>query len=364
MREPEVKNLQPSPKRWSSVLYKFLLTFATIAISYLVMVLMLVVYFDSKNYYNDSDKMMIIEEGASLREIATKLHQQKIIRNPEVFYYLSRLIKGRNLNIKHGEYFFDRHISYYDILQKMVDGNVFFRKLMLYAGSSVHTARDIIDNTPGLTGELPKNIAEGTLLPETYFYSYNDSKMSVFERAQKAMTKKLDELWQRRDLSIPISTKEEAVILASIVEKESGVESEKPIIASVFYNRIRKGMKLQSDPTIIYSYAFGDRKLERPITKSDIHNKSKFNTYNIFGLPPTPICNPSASSIAAVLNPAKTSYLYFVATGSGGHNFSSGMLEHNSYVERYREFMRNQKQKVPDDEASAPILDTPSSPAN
>ena len=152
---------------------------------------------------------------------------------------------------------------------------------------------------------------------------------------QNAMQKTIDELWEVRDKTIPLRNKKEAIILASIVEKETGLASERPKVASVFINRLRKRMKLQSDPTIIYSFAMGNRKLERPIKQSDINNNSKFNTYNIYGLPPAPISNPGIDSIKAVLNPPQTDYLYFVASGDGGHQFSSNLKDHNGYVSEY-----------------------------
>ena len=159
-----------------------------------------------------------------------------------------------------------------------------------------------------------------------------------------SMSKVIDELWENRNINIPIKTKEEAIILASIVEKETGVSHERPKIASVFINRLKKGMKLQSDPTIVYSFTKGDKDLERVIYRSDIRNKSRFNTYHIYGLPPTPICNPGIESIKSVLNPLETNYLYFVAsTKNSGHEFSTNLREHNYYVYKYREYIKAKK---------------------
>jgi UPF0755 protein len=140
-----------------------------------------------------------------------------------------------------------------------------------------------------------------------------------------------------------VRSKQEAIILASIVEKETSINAERGKVASVFTNRLRKGMKLQSDPTIIYSFTKGDKNLERPIRVSDIQNGSPFNTYNIYGLPPTPICNPGLASIKAVLNPPKTDFLFFVATGNGGHQFSSNVKDHNTYVAQYRKVLKERE---------------------
>jgi UPF0755 protein len=159
-----------------------------------------------------------------------------------------------------------------------------------------------------------------------------------------AMKKTIDDLWKERDRSIPIKTKKDAIILASIVEREAGTPSERPVIASVFTNRLRKGMKLQSDPTIIYSFTFGNTDLERRIRRKDINNQSPYNTYHIYGLPPSPICNPGIDSIKAVLNPPKTNYLYFVASGyRKKHNFSTNLKDHNRFVSKYYKTLRERR---------------------
>jgi UPF0755 protein len=172
---------------------------------------------------------------------------------------------------------------------------------------------------------------------------------------QSAMQKTIDELWEQRDKTIPLRNKNEAITLASIVEKESGVATERPKIASVFINRLRKRMKLQSDPTIVYSFTFGDKSLERPIKKSDINNGSIYNTYNIYGLPPAPICNPGLASIKAVLNPPQTDYLYFVASGYGYHYFSNNLKDHNSYVTKYYQTINSSKPSVMDAPKNTPV---------
>lgn len=282
----------------------------------------------------------------TLREVVEKLHEEKIIKSPNTFLYLSQLIKGIDPKVRYGEYFFEKNSSYYKILHKMLRGNISFRKITIAEGLSTNSALGTIDKAQGLIGQIPENMKEGTLLPETYFYSYNDTKAGMVKRMQEAMQKTIDELWEKRDQTIPVKTKEEALILASIVEKETGLESERPKVASVFVNRLRKKMKLQSDPTIIYSFTFGDKKLERPIRVSDIQNSSNFNTYHIFGLPPTPICNPGIASIKAVLNPLQTDLIYFVASGNGGsHIFSSNIQDHNANVSKYRNLIKIKEQE-------------------
>jgi len=211
-----------------------------------------------------------------------------------------------------------------------------------------------INRSAGLIGQIPESIKEGSLLPETYFYSYNDTKAGMIKRMQEAMTKAIDEMWEFRDQSIPVKTKEQAIILASIVEKETGLDSERDKVASVFINRLNKGMKLQSDPTIIYSFTMGDKKLERTIRMSDIQNNSPYNTYHVYGLPPAAICNPGIASLRAVLNPIKTDYLFFVASGKGDHIFSRTLQEHNFSVARYRSLIKAKQSE----EVSGDLIDS------
>lgn len=325
---------------------------------YLAIILGVIMYFNAPNSYHREDKRFIIESGLTFRQVVEKLHQEKIVKNPDAFLYLSQLIKGIDPKVRYGEYFFERNTSYYKILHKMVRGNIFFRKVTIAEGLTTNSALKAIEKSPGLIGQLPEKIPEGVLLPETYFYSYNDTKASIVKRMHDSMRKNIDELWEKRDPTIPVKTKEQALILASIVEKETGIELERPKVASVFTNRLKKNMKLQSDPTIIYSFTMGDKSLERPIRMSDIRNGSKYNTYNIYGLPPAPICNPGLASIKAVLNPPQSEYLYFVASGRGDHYFSSTIAEHNEYVARYRR-LSSQVKSAP----TAPIAAENEAPA-
>ncbi len=311
---------------------------------YLIAILSVITYFNSPNSYHREDKGFTVEKGMTFHQVVDKLYEEKIIKSPGTFLYVSQLVKGLNPKVRYGEYFFEKNISYYKILNKMLRGYIFFRKITIAEGLSSNSTLAIINNSSGLVGDLPLAIREGSILPETYFYSFNDSKLATLKRMQHTMNRTINELWEKRDPTIPVKTKEQAIILASIVEKETGLAEERPKVASVFTNRLRKGMKLQSDPTIIYSFTFGDKKLERPIRVSDIHNNSQFNTYFIYGLPPAPICNPGLASIKAVLNPPATDYLYFVASGNnGGHYFSSNIKDHNDYVAKYRSMLQSKQ---------------------
>lgn len=319
-------------------------TLSVLVIFYLTLVIGIIMYFNAPNSYHKGDKRFMIDKGMTLREVVNKLHQERIIESPTTFLYIGQIIKGLDPKVRYGEYFFEKHISYYKILHKMIRGNIFFRKATIAEGLSTHSALAIIEQSVGLIGKVPEGVKEGTLLPETYFYSYNDSKSGLIKRMQDAMMRTINGMWEQRDPAIPVRTKEQAIILASIVEKETGIESERAKVASVFINRLRKGMKLQSDPTIIYSFTSGNKSLERSIRISDIQNNSPFNTYHIYGLPPAPICNPGIASLKVVLNPIKTHYLYFVASGNGDHIFSSTLQEHNANVAYYRSLMRSKEE--------------------
>jgi UPF0755 protein len=337
---------------------KFLKACATISIavfSYLAIIIFIIIYFNAPNSYHHNDKRFIIESGMTLRQVVEKLYDEKIIKSPTTFLYISQLIKGMDPKVHYGEYFFEKNISYYKILHKMTRGNIFFRKVTIAEGLSSISALHAINRSAGLIGQITEPIKEGSLLPETYFYSYNDTKAGMIRRMRESMTKAIDEMWEFRDQSIPIKTKEQAIILASIIEKETGQDSERDKVASVFINRLNKGMKLQSDPTIIYSFTMGDKALERTIRMSDIQNNSPFNTYHVYGLPPAPICNPGIASLRAVLNPIKTDYLFFVASGKGDHIFSRTLQEHNFSVARYRSLIKAKQ----NEEAAGDLTESP-----
>ena len=177
-------------------------------------------------------------------------------------------------------------------------------------------------------------------MPETYTFSRSDSPKKIIAQAQKAMQDVLDQAWNERDKNLPLQSKYELLILASIVEKETGIGMERAQVASVFENRLRLGMLLQTDPTVIYAVTGGKEELNRSLTRKDLAIDSPYNTYKYAGLPPTPICNPGKEAIFAAAHPAETNYLYFVASGSGGHNFATTLSEHNENVRKWRELKK------------------------
>jgi len=221
-------------------------------------------------------------------------------------------------------------------MQILIEGKSIEHKVTIAEGLTVAEIYKVLEETPLLEGDLPPPPSEGSLLPETYSYLRGENRATLVERMQKDMDSTLTELWENRAPNIAIDTKEEALILASIVEKETGVASERSHVAAVFHNRLRKGMKLQSDPTVIYAITLGKEKLDRPLSKSDLGTDSPYNTYQVTGLPPGPIANPGRAALEATLKPDDSDDLYFVANGSGGHAFAKTLEEHNKNVAEWR----------------------------
>jgi UPF0755 protein len=215
------------------------------------------------------------------------------------------------------------------------------RRLTLPEGITVAQAVAVLRGAEGMEGDVAAEPAEGELLPDTYFYSWGDSRDRMLTRQRRAMTELLKGLWEKRAADLPLKTPHEALVLASIVEKETGVAEERPRIAAVFINRLRRGMRLQADPTTIYGITQGKAPLDRPLSRADLEAHNAWNTYVIDGLPPTPIAIPGRAALAAVLNPPATDDLYFVSDGSGRHVFASTLAEHNRNVARLRQVERD-----------------------
>jgi UPF0755 protein len=228
------------------------------------------------------------------------------------------------------------------IVVMIANGRVLQHKITIPEGLTVRDITKLLQAEPALDGDVPAGIADGSLLPETYMFTHGFKRAELIAQMQKAMRTTLDAMWAKRRNGLPLDTPEKALVLASVVEKETGVPNERGHVASVFVNRLRKGMKLQSDPTVTYGMeqAMGGP-LGRPLTTVDLHTETPFNTYVIEALPPSPICNPGKASIEAVLNPPDTDDLYFVATDKGGHKFAPSLEEHNRNVQLYRSRIAN-----------------------
>ncbi|MGB6906683.1 MAG: endolytic transglycosylase MltG, partial [Methyloceanibacter sp.] len=239
------------------------------------------------------------------------------------------------------------------VLDTLVEGRSIDHKITLPEGLTSQQIVERIQANPDLKGVITEIPAEGTLLPDTYRFQIGDMRIDIVERMQAGHRKFLAKMWEDRDPDIVVQTPEEAVILASIVEKETGRADERPRIASVFQNRLRKNMRLQSDPTIIYGLVGGKGVLDHPIRQDELDRETAYNTYKIDGLPPTPIANPGRAAIEAVLKPAKTKDLYFVADGSGGHAFAPSLDDHNRNVAQWRRLERAMREKARAEAAAA-----------
>lgn len=277
---------------------------------------------------------ILINRGAGVGQIASQLQSAQVISRPWLFKLAARFY-GLDTRIKAGEYEFLPQISMYEVIQKMANGEVMYRRVTLPEGLTTKQILDIIAANDHLRGEITLAPAEGELLPETYMFVYGDSKDSIIKQAQEAMKTALQEVWDDR-APVPVKSPQELLVLASIIEKETGIANERGLVASVFVNRLKKGMKLQTDPTVIYALTNGQQDLGRQLTKKDLETDSRYNTYKYYGLPQKPICNPGRDSLKAAANPEISDYLYFVASGDGGHNFSKSLNEHNANVSTWK----------------------------
>lgn len=290
----------------------------------------------------EQETVVVIQRGAGLQTIAADLERAGVIRYPLLFVAKARW-SGAHRQLKAGEYAFSPKLSPASVLEKIRRGDVVVHRITVPEGLTSHQVAALIAAAPALKGALGAIPAEGSLLPETYDYRYGDTRQWLVARMQKARDDLLDALWQERDEGLPIADPAAAVILASIVEKETSDAAERPRVAAVFINRMRLGMRLQSDPTVLYALTGGKGPLGRRLTRSDLAIASPYNTYTADGLPPGPIANPGAASLAAVLQPARTQELYFVADGKGGHAFAKTLSEHNRNVARWRRLMRKRR---------------------
>ena len=244
---------------------------------------------------------------------------------------------GRGTSLKAGEYQFTRGASAIEALETLAQGKTVKRRLTIPEGLTSAEVAALVRNAPGLDGNVSSVPANGSLLPDTYFYSYGDRRSELIERMRRAMVQTVKQLWDERAPDLKLSNPRDAIVLASIVEKETAREQERPRVAAVFLNRLRLGMPLQADPTVLYALAAETgAKLDRPLMHADLAINSPYNTYRVKGLPPEPIDNPSLASMRAATQPERTADLYFVADGRGGHVFAQTLADHNRNVALYR----------------------------
>ncbi len=288
------------------------------------------------------DTTFIVERGNGLSTVAERLDDAGLITNRWIFV-AGALAEKKERDLRHGEYRLTARASMAEILHELTEGTPVVHSVTFPEGLTSWQIVERLNAAELLEGEIETIPAEGSLLPDTYAYERDASRQSVLERMQKARKDVLAEIWAGRDPDLPLNSPEELVILASIVEKETGVAGERPQVASVFVNRLNKGMRLQSDPTTIYGITKGVGVLGRGLRKSELEAKTDYNTYQLDGLPAGPIANPGIDALKATANPDETDYLYFVAAGadpSAGHLFAKTYKEHQQNVAKFRAVQR------------------------
>ncbi|WP_341760016.1 endolytic transglycosylase MltG [Candidatus Endowatersipora endosymbiont of Watersipora subatra] len=314
------------------------------------MLLFLSAWYGNKKFKDEGplrkETTYVVQRGSTFHSIEPDLIARDIIpRQGGLDMFLCAVwMLGKSSQLKAGEFLFLPGMSMYDIVKTLTEGPVIEYSITFPEGWTSYQIMKKIQVDTRLVGGLPSMPLEGTLLPNTYFFPRGTSRIELINRIKQAQKKELARIWATRSEGLPVKTESELVILASIVEKETSIHNERSHIASVFMNRLNKGMRLESDPTIIYGIFGGKRKPKgRPIYRSDIRHATPYNTYRINGLPPTPITNPGLASMKAVAQPLKTSDLFFVADGRGGHFFSETLQQHNDNVLKWRNLKKKKE---------------------
>jgi UPF0755 protein len=291
----------------------------------------------------------VVRSGAGLAEIANNLERNGIVSDARIYRYVTTTYLTDGQTLKAGEYEIKAGSSMKEITALLESGKSILYSVSFPEGLTVKQMFLRLAADPVLEGDLPAELPpEGSLRPDTYKFTRGTNRAEIVAQMRAAQERLIDQIWEKRDPDLPVTTKEEFVTLASIVEKETGKDDERAHVASVFINRLNKRMRLQSDPTIIYGLFGGDGKpADRPIYQSDIRKETPYNTYVIRGLPPGPIANPGRAALEAVAHPWKTDDLYFVADGTGGHAFAKTLDEHNANVRRWRKIEAERAQTPP-----------------
>lgn len=313
---------------------------------------------------------VVIPKGDGSNDIAERLEREGVISSRWAFminYIVQKRFGSEDVTLKHGEYLFKQGASISEVMATIVDGKSVLYKVTIPEGL---TSQQIVERLKGeeyLTGDVTQIPAEGSLLPETYSIEKGMSRQELIVRMQAKQKQVLESVWERRSAETPLKSPEEAVVLASVIEKETGRADERERIAGVFTNRLLKGMALQSDPTILYGIYGGGVQWGKPIYQSEKEAKNAHNTYQMKGLPQTPICNPGRAALEAAVNPAKTSDLFFVADGTGGHIFTATLKDHNAAVQNWRKIEKEMRARQAAKESGAAEVpasdDIPNPPA-
>lgn len=285
---------------------------------------------------------VLLPRGAGLKDTSRLLMLHGAIDN-EFLFRLGARYRREDRLIRYGEYRIPPGASMDEILGMLVRGESVQHKITVAEGLTSHQIVELLKASDVLSGEISELPAEGSLAPDTYYVERNQSRSEVLQRMAESQARIVAEAWQKRSPDTPLRSPEELLVLASIVEKETGIPEERPKVASVFLNRLKRGMRLQSDPTVVYGLTEGKEPLGRGLRQSELERPTPYNTYVIDRLPPAPISAPGRDSIMAVVNPEPTDYLYFVADGTGGHAFAATLEEHNRNVAKWRKLEENAK---------------------
>src|SRR5271154_5707180 len=309
-----------------------------------------------------ADTVVLIGREDDGGPIAGQLERAGVIESAPLFSAMT-LVDGNHGALKRGEYSFKAGVSMREVEQELLSGKVLLHSLTLPEGLTSDQIVQRLRDNDVLVGDVRELPREGSLLPETYKFARGETRQALLTIMAKAQLKAVDEIWKKRAADLPIKSPGELVTLASIVEKETGKVEERPRGAGGFVNRLLKHMKLQSDPTIVYGLVFGKGTLGHSITKAELDQATPYNTYNIDGLPPGPICNPGKAALEAVANPAHSKELYFVADGSGGHAFAETIDQHLKNVARWRQIEKDAKDRLAPD-AAPPAIRGDSTPVD
>jgi UPF0755 protein len=281
-------------------------------------------------------RTVVVPTRSGIAAIAELLADQGVVTNKLGFELVAKL-SGRGAVLKPGEYEIPAGASAMQTLDILASGKTVRHRLTIPEGLTSSEVVELVRNAPALDGDIGPPPADGELLPDTYIYSYGDGRKELIERMRHGMVHLVAQLWSERRPDLPLATPQEAVILASIVEKETAREEERPHVAGVYINRLRLGMRLQADPTVLFALGSGGTgKIDRPLTHADLAVNSPYNTYLIRELPPGPIANPGRASLRAAMRPERTENLYFVADGSGGHVFAKTLADQSRNIALYR----------------------------
>jgi len=282
-----------------------------------------------------ADRVVVIPPGSDADEISQILVDQGVI-DSRLSFAVVLSIEGLRGKLKAGEYLFKQGGSLQEAIDEIVQGRAILHQLTIPEGLTSQQIVEKLRSDEALNGDVREIPREGALLPETYKFQRGDTRDKLLQKMARDQRALVDEIWKRRSSDLPLTSPTEMVTLASIVEKETGRADERPRVASVFLNRLRKHMRLQSDPTVVYGLVGGQGALGHTLTRDDLESRTRYNTYVIDGLPPGPIANPGRAALEAVANPSRTADLYFVADGTGGHVFAETLDAHNKNVQRWR----------------------------